>query len=286
MRTIKDFFQTPHPAHTDPWIYLRTITIISLVIFFILYAIRPFDWSRVSDDRMLIMASISSAATFSAMLLFYLWRYLFPAFFSEPNWTLGKEIALVIYQFTVVSFAVWLVRNYVGQQWTIPHRSYLFTWWIVCTTGIIPYLLATSVKQIYHIRRYIAEAVALNSNIRGDIPKEYSVFRLPRNLGTISDFLFAESRDNYVEIYWLENGEVQRQLFRCTLLELEECNAGTPLFRCHRAFIINLYKISHVTGNAAGFQVTVHHQVPPVPVSRSYTTAFKTRLADSAFQLT
>ncbi|SEL88575.1 LytTR family DNA-binding domain-containing protein [Parapedobacter koreensis] len=283
MKKIMDFIRTPYPAYIDPWSYLRTITIISLVIFFILYMFRPFDWWRMSEDRLLFAAAISSVATFAAMLLFYVWRYLFPTFFAERNWTLGKEMLLGIHQFTVVALAVWLVRLYFEQYYgDAPRRSFFFTWWVVFTTGTIPYLLATLLKRIYGMRLHLAEAMVLNRRLPKEIEKdEPSVFSLPKDMGIVEDFLFAESRDNYVDVYGMEGGVVKSRSIRCTLLELEACNPASAVFRCHRAFIVDLRKVLHVTGNAAGFQISVHPDLPPIPVSRSYAAAFKARMGNA-----
>ncbi len=279
------FFTQPYPAHTDSRIYLRTISVISAVVFFILYVIRPFDWAEVADKDLFITAVVSSVATFLGMTLFYLWRYLFPSFFAERNWTLGREILLIIYQFTVVAGAVWLVRVWCGQYWYIPQRSYLFTWWVVSSVGAIPYILATSLKVIYHIRRYLADAISLNSELSTQQATRRVRLLLPRDYGVLDDFLYAESIDNYVEICWQSGGGICRQQYRCTLLELEECNPSSLVFRCHRAYVVNLQKVLHVTGNAAGFQLLVHADLPTIPVSRSYVSAFKKQIALGRTQL-
>ena len=286
MNRISRFFSQPHPAHTDVRVYLRTISIISIVVFFILYVIRPFDWSEVADRDLLVTACVSSVATFLGMTLFYVWRYLFPDFFAERNWTLGREILLIAYQFTVVSAVVWSARAFCGQYWYVPQRSYLFTWWVVCSVGAIPYMLATSLKVMYQIRRYLTDAVALNSGLPEQRRENNGQLRLPREFGLINGFLYAESVENYVVVYWQGEQGVCHQRYRCTLLELEECNSDSAVFRCHRAFVVNLRNVLHITGNAAGFQLLLHVDLPPVPVSRSYVSAFKQRLEDGRLQLT
>lgn len=274
MNRIIALLKEPHPAHTDPRVYLRTITIITAGVFYILYIIRPFDWAQVADGDLLVTALASSGATFVGLTLFYLWRYLFPAFFAERQWTFGKEALLVLHQFTVVAFAVWAVRTYCGQFWYVPQRSYLFTWWTVCATGAIPYLLATSLKLYYRLRRNLAEAAAMTVGLGGD-RGHGDRFVLPRGLGTIYGFLFAESVDNYVEVHWLAGGEIHRERFRCTLLEIEECNPQPAIFRCHRGYVANLDAVVHVEGNAAGFHLLMHAELPTVPVSRSCVPSFR-----------
>src|SRR5690606_21561861 len=157
-----------------------------------------------ASEDLFVTAFFSSLATFLGMTAFYLWRYLFPAHFAERNWNLGKELLLIFYQFTVVALAVWAVRACCSQYWYVPQRSYPFTWWVVCTTGTIPYMLANSLKFIYRLQQHLEQALRMNDqlNVQTGTTVE-PMFRLPRQLGAISDFLFAESMDNYVQVYWI-----------------------------------------------------------------------------------
>ncbi|QPH40155.1 LytTR family DNA-binding domain-containing protein [Pedobacter endophyticus] len=286
MHKITAFFNQHHPAHTNPIAYLRVISIISILVFFILYIFRPFDWAFIADAQLFIAALVSSGATFLGLLLLYLWFWLFPHFFDEKNWSLGKELLLIIYQFTVVSAFIWLARHFFGHYWGLPQRSYAFTWWTVCITGIIPYLLATSVKHIFHFRKYIRQAILINNNLPNNDVTLSGELYLTKSFDSlrIVGFLFMEAHGNYVTVHCIEGvgNQLKQHNIRCTLAQVETNNKeNLILFRCHRAFIINLNSILQVDGNAAGYQLTLHPDLPQVPVSRSYANEFKERLASN-----
>ena len=50
------------------------------------------------------------------------------------------------------------------------------------------------------------------------------------------------------------------------------------LFRCHRAFIINLDKVTHVEGNAQGYKLRIQDYEELIPVSRNLSAEFSDRL--------
>ena len=68
-------------------------------------------------------------------------------------------------------------------------------------------------------------------------------------------------------------------MIRSTLRKAESVTLSDPRFyKCHRAYIINLDKISHVEGNAQGYRVRFDGYEDFVPVSRNVSTEFSDKL--------
>ena len=84
---------------------------------------------------------------------------------------------------------------------------------------------------------------------------------------------------NYVELSAISSGKVDRVLLRQTIsstyTQLQSIDAGN-VQRCHRSYIVNLDKISQVSGNAQGLKLSFDGlEDVLVPVSRSYIAGFK-----------
>jgi DNA-binding LytR/AlgR family response regulator len=92
---------------------------------------------------------------------------------------------------------------------------------------------------------------------------------------------YVESVANYVDVHWVDGaGDWHKTTLRNTLKNLEKAFAVYPqLFRCHRAFIVNLNTIDLVEGNAQGYRLTLTGTTQLIPVSRSYLAEFDTRVA-------
>jgi hypothetical protein len=95
-------------------------------------------------------------------------------------------------------------------------------------------------------------------------------------LGLINeDLLFIESYGNYVAVNHRISGGFKKTLLRATLKNMEEQLERNPeFFRCHRAYLVNLYKIEDVKGNAQGYRVRLSETNVVIPVSRSYLESF------------
>ena len=61
---------------------------------------------------------------------------------------------------------------------------------------------------------------------------------------------------------------------RCTLKQMEEQLQGVQgIMRCHRAYIVNIAHVEHVSGNGQGYRLTLKATKEQVPVSRQYAAA-------------
>ena len=86
----------------------------------------------------------------------------------------------------------------------------------------------------------------------------------------LSDLLLIKSVDNYVEIYTADNGRVSARILRSSLRRIEQDLRDRPyLFKCHRAFLVNVRNISRVAGNSQGYKLIFKGIEFSVPVSRN-----------------
>ena len=59
----------------------------------------------------------------------------------------------------------------------------------------------------------------------------------------LNNFLFAESSNQYVLIYYLETNAIKKHLVRARLKTIIETFKGFPVEQCHRSFIVNLLHV-------------------------------------------
>lgn len=152
--------------------------------------------------------------------------------------------------------------------------------------GIFPLTGIVLLNQIRLLKKHHSEVRTINASlylnpdsnteiganmitIESDNKSEY----FHKNILSI---LFLVSLGNYIEIYTDENGKVERTILRTTLAKVEEqLSAYSQLFRCHRAFIVNIQKITSIDGNASGYTLCFKNTDKIVSVSRRSTSKFK-----------
>ncbi|MEO1438655.1 MAG: LytTR family DNA-binding domain-containing protein [Bacteroidota bacterium] len=83
-------------------------------------------------------------------------------------------------------------------------------------------------------------------------------------------FLYAQSQDNYVQVFFLKGAVVKSELFRTTLKRLEQSMKDSPyLKRAHRGYLVNPTKVEqHLKKNQKQWLVLDHNI--EIPVSASY----------------
>lgn len=87
----------------------------------------------------------------------------------------------------------------------------------------------------------------------------------------LENLLYLEASDNYVSIYYLNNGKVTRFMLRNTLKNLEEELKGTELVRCHRSFIVNCDKVKVIRREKDGVFLELDHPASVnLPVTKTY----------------
>ena len=92
-----------------------------------------------------------------------------------------------------------------------------------------------------------------------------------------SDFRYAQAQDNYVALFYMKNGRLQKELIRSTLSELLANTKSDLLMRCHRSYAVSLRQVHSVSGGSP--LLLFLKDVPePVRVSRTYRSEVLARL--------
>ncbi|MEL6535299.1 MAG: LytTR family DNA-binding domain-containing protein [Bacteroidota bacterium] len=145
--------------------------------------------------------------------------------------------------------------------------------------GIIPLSLVVS-WSVYQQRIKESEAKVespspsspLHITLQSDLQHERVQVHLDR-------LLYIESEGNYCEMFTMaEGGKHEKTLVRSTLLGLEKQLVGTSVMRCHRSYLVNLKKVTQLTGNSRGMELHLADTATRVPVSRSKIDQVKAAL--------
>ena len=86
----------------------------------------------------------------------------------------------------------------------------------------------------------------------------------------IMDILYAVSEDNYVKIFYEQDGVVKNSMIRTTAKNIEDDLEGL-ITRCHRSYLINIAKVRFFNNDRDNLYVILDQEgINPIPVSRSY----------------
>jgi DNA-binding LytR/AlgR family response regulator len=161
----------------------------------------------------------------------------------------------------------------------------------VLAIGLFPITVFTFVRQGLLQKKFTKESDTINEIIAGTHPiqeqsSELQVLSIPsQNISEhfsviVSDIIFIRSADNYVEIFYRDKNKINRKLIRNSMQKIEKSLRSYPqFFRCHKSFLVNLEKVSRVSGNAQGLKLVLNEVEELIPVSRNLTKIIRKRVA-------
>jgi len=283
-----NFLSNPHPYPEELNKNFKMALVAGFVVAAFLMVFQPFGAYNWQHELKYLFLAGFGFITFCVLIVFgFLIRQWFPVFFSESNWTVGKEILIQTITITAIAvcnygYSLWFSGQLrIGEFRT---NDFLFMLWATFLIGIFPSTIITWYSQVKNLKKYshpiqpetpsfatISTDQSLLFTILADNGKDkFQIFT--------SDFLYLTSADNYVEIVHFENGEVCKELIRASLSRVESENKLEFVVRCHRSYLVNLHKVSKVSGNAQGYKLHLIDCEFAIPVGRTLSEKVLTML--------
>jgi hypothetical protein len=203
-------------------------------------------------------------------------------YFSKPaEWTILKEIISIVFILLGTGIAIYFIGFFVeipSQRWN------LSTFFNSCKStfliGIIPftfftiinyrYLFVTDIEQSFRPETQSSSTERIEEllQISSQLKKEELSF-YP------GQFIYAESEGNYVVFYLNVDTKVKKEIIRNSISNITQQLSSVPfIMRTHRAFIVNVKKVSSQKGNTLGYHLKLSGTDADIPVSRQNTHDF------------
>jgi DNA-binding LytR/AlgR family response regulator len=279
-------------------------------VFLFLYFFRPFDisYSPVGVFNACLGYGLTTFVIMAVLNIALL--PVFPKFMNEESWTVGKEIGWSLLNIFLIGLGNVLFGAFVGNV-QVSFIGIAVVEMYTMAIGIFPVTVSVLVKEARLKKRYEQESQQINEGIREHIVpgvEETKVTELTKeeaisaglvkgksapvliridseNAGEYlelfpDDLLYIRSSDNYIEVFYTVQNVVSRKLLRNSLKAVSESLETDPrFFRCHKSYLVNLRKVTHVSGNAQGYKLHIPETDVQVPVSRQHNVVVKERLA-------
>lgn len=286
---MRSILNKPHP-----FIFNSSSVVIPFIItFLVLFIFKPFGFSEFSVQKLVLWSLLNGViASFCVWLAVKVLKLLFPAFTNEDKWTVGKEILLFFIVIHFIALAFFLLFLTIHSQvgvWVLLHKVYLRTILI----SVFPVIVLVLYEQYYHQKLKVKEALLLNKSLQkageqnisaNDQPlKGHKIAIKAENQKVVlqiekANVLYVRSEANYVEVFYLENNQIQKELVRNSLKSIELQLQDDLFFRCHKSYLINLNHVIKAEGNARNLSVIVAASSMKIPVSRSRSNELQERI--------
>ena len=85
----------------------------------------------------------------------------------------------------------------------------------------------------------------------------------------LKDILYIKSLDNYSEVYFTTHNKIQKKILRIPISTLNTQLSSEYFVRSHRSYIVNLFNIEKIQGNANASKIYQKGNDISIPVSKS-----------------
>lgn len=261
----------PRPRWNRKNLFWLILIGMSCSLFIILF--KPFGIENVNKQWYYDLVILSMGIVFIMSYLFIegLIPKLLPALFK--NWTLWKAI----FWYTVVMLftggILFLYKSFLAGFSDFTISEYFF---VIGRTALI--ILTVSFFSLglyqYFNRKALSTLTASQAYILSSAQgKSLSI--------NPKDILYISSDDNYVDIHYLKDDQRKKEVLRASLksIEAQLVNATTPMYRCHRSYLINAEHFKIQSSSSRNMLLSLKGYEDEVPVSRQYVADLKKLLS-------
>lgn len=263
---------------------IKSAVIVFLVILMFLLLFKPFG---VYDPelKMHYFFICFFHALVPALILFIYFGVLnyFRKKKDETKWTLLKEYIQIGILLALIGTGSFLIRDLL---YTNPNNwswNYLFEEIRNCFVAGVFFYLFLRLSSFYFeskkgspfVLQFIPLAVEpektiLKSNLFISTQVKQDDFSL-----NIDQLLFAKADGNYIELTKSNGNQVTTEVKRISLTQFENQVTNYPhFFRCHRTYLVNMFKVEKVSGNSQGYLLSFNETNTKIPVSRKQIDSF------------
>lgn len=257
-------------SNRDKWLFIWMVNLFCafFLLFFQPFGVNNYDPSQALQLELLIGVGAFMIVNIIAMIAF---EFILHPLFLKANTRYHFALRLLIL-LIFLSTTTYLTYNFLGDFHDWSWKSYfgfirdIGSMTSIPVTGIVLYLNQRHVRQEVDFLKKQPQSSSGDSQLiclTAENEKDKLYVQQEQ-------LLLLEAQDNYVGIYYWEQDQLKRTLFRTSLKRMEMQLEGSPLLRCHRSYIIHPKHLQKAKGNAHQLQLTLAGVDRKVPVSRSY----------------
>lgn len=243
-----------------------------------LLVFRPFEITSITPSFAIDIAFIVGyglITSLSVLIMIEGMGRLLPDIFSERNWKIKHEVVFVLSLISLITIFNYFYTVAISLL-SFSTETFIFIFFATVSVSFFPAVAFVMFRYVRNVKQFSRPTTVLEIERKEEVKREFielfaenqrdSLTLSPENL------LFIESDDNYSTVFFTQQDRIQKKLLRNTLTRLEtQVEPFTMLRRCHRSYLVNLKKVSRVSGNAQGYRLHLHDTDEVVPVSRTYS---------------
>ncbi|MEO8532379.1 MAG: LytTR family DNA-binding domain-containing protein [Flavobacterium sp.] len=274
-----------YPLRFQPANLFRSAAVVFVSLLFFLLLFTPFG--VYMPEHKMNYFFICGLHAFSPALLLFVYFSILNYFRKGKNefhnWSLFKEYLHIGTYLILAGLASFLMRDLIydnASNWSLRYLweeirncfvAGIFFYFFLRVVSFYfqskqgsPFVLQFQPLQIKEDKKEVPSILFINTQVKQD---DFSL--------NIDDLLFVKADGNYIELTKSINNKIETELKRISLTQFEtQISAYPHFFRCHRTYLVNMFKVEKVTGNSQGYLLSFGDTNEKIPVSRKQLDNF------------
>ncbi|MCD0472175.1 LytTR family DNA-binding domain-containing protein [Flavobacterium sp. JAS] len=262
---------------------IKSSVIVFLIILAFLLLFKPFGVYDPELRMHYLLICFFHALTPALVLLTYFGILNFRKAKNQIKWTLLKEYIQIGILLVLIGTSSFLMRDFLYNNPNNSSWNYFLEEIRNCFVAGIFFYFFLRLSSFYFeskkgspfVLQFIPLAVEperkiLKSNIFINTQVKQDNFNL-----NIDQLLFAKADGNYIELTKSNGNQITTEVKRISLTQFETQITDYPhFFRCHRTYLVNMFKVEKVSGNSQGYLLSFNETNIKIPVSRKQIDSF------------
>lgn len=209
----------------------------------------------------ILYAIYTGSMAISRTALYLLRNRLSGSKFIYAAWCLGEIVLSGLFMAIYIS----LMKSGESSYFSVARISI----GINASIALFPYAILFFVLDFYRRHREEEEEIA---NEKSKLVRFYDEYHKLKFIIASSAIVYVRSDDNYLNIYYVDQQKLKRQILRSSMRAQEEALAKHGLVRCHRSFFVNpeFIQVLHRDTNGTLVAELSQEGCEAIPVSRKY----------------
>jgi len=263
-----------------------------LFVWFFIWFFQPFELNKFNiENKALFLAGYGLITSFELFLGYFIPPFLWKSFFTYKFWNSGFHLIYLALNLVLLAFFNRIYGELTGfyQFNTFSIAHYIF---YTLAIGLLPIISTifiadrvllknkferlekkskTNKKVLHQKQNQLIRKISIKSDKTKD---KFDI--------ELSNILYFQSDDNYVNIFYLHEGNLSKRLMRITLSQIEKQLDGfDQIVRCHRSFVVNLDKVTNVEGKSQHYSFVIPQLPNSIPVSKTFPKSIIDSLSSS-----
>lgn len=256
-------------AYTSSWLHTFILSCIFATAFvFILIFLQPFDtYGSDMSYKNLKLLGYSLCIILPIQALHILEEAWFRL--THRKWYLYQEFITLVLGFFFITFSAFFYNTLVVNSLTVNYH-YIVGWALHFGLPFVPIFIPLWAYLRFRFSKITIKQTEGESGkmilIKGKSQQEEIQFQE-------SDFILAQAQANYVDIFFLKEGELNKEMIRFTISGLIELIPSAQ--QIHRSYLVNPAMVIDIKGNTRKGSVLLKHIQQEISISPKHFVAVK-----------